>query len=867
MKGTKPTRSGATSSSEPQSEGCWSRSRYVLCVLVSVATLAVGTTVGSQLQGGGLSAVLALGSVTYAAAPPEEGGPPAAAAAVPAAAVVTAPLVTTTLAPAATLAPTTLVPTSTTTARPATTATLPSIFEHWASGSEWLPRIAAVQGDCVLEAEDVPLNPGGGFASKLQLVAAKAMKALKKGQAFRLVGHFAGYTAIKPCEQVLGATVYKKKGSYACFFKPERDCEEGQGKGEASDQEASKAARTRFQSLSKAEEAALYHALEAYLFRLNDDTIEQFRARQTRVGFDENRNLPLAGIHARRGDKVVDAYNRYYTSKEYAQAIFTWAKQASQCSGHDALCTVYVASDSAVVLGEIKGYLEPVSAGTCRFRVIGNDRSVTQTAMDTHQFDHVDEIQGMAGKVQLMKGEEAKEATIDILFDIFMLSRANFFVGTLTSQIGRIAAGLKNAVNYAPAAGSPPVALDYTNWRSVEGMGGGDGIPTPLAEKWVPQPKNDFSLDDASPAAAAALGTGADADAVAAIRAVQADCGRAVEDVDISTPAGAEFAELIRQAAWRATGALRKGKRVSFRGHFGGYSKSNVCKDTVGKDVFDSQGSFACYFLPESPCQADAQRFAAASASASAAAAGAAAAERLRSWAVEPEGAARLLGAVEAWMLRPTEETKAEFMKRDWIARIAEGPSPLIVVQIAGAKAAASSGVASRPAEEYAQAVRAWASSPAAADAPWGKGIARKCVVFVASDGDEALVAMRKLLEGKEAGPCHFTVTGLQGHWAHHHTKDGWPGKLHNQDGRWAALDILFDIDVLARADALLATASSPIARLAAGLRRARRGGEVVASSPALALDFQPQPAAGGGAGEDAPPFEHALWAAAPPQR
>eukprot|EP00932_Pfiesteria_piscicida_P022248 SRR837773.9006.p1 GENE.SRR837773.9006~~SRR837773.9006.p1 ORF type:complete len:497 (+),score=100.25 SRR837773.9006:107-1492(+) len=318
------------------------------------------------------------------------------------------------------------------------------------------------------------MSPGGGFASKFQLVAAKAMKALRAGKAFRLVGHFAGYTATRHCEEAVGSSLYKSKGSYTCFFEPERSCEDG-SRGEGDGQ--SKAALEKLAHLSREQEAEVYQALEAYLFRLNFDTVNEFEKRHALVGFDEAATDCLVGVHARRGDKVVDAYNRYYTSKEYAQTIFTWASQADRCKSSETTCTVYVASDSSVVMPEIKGYLEPVSAGACRFRVIGNERSVTQKAMDSHRFDKVDEIQGMAGKVQLLRGEEAKQATLDILFDIYMLSRSNFVVGTLTSQIGRIATGLKNAVKYAPAAGSPPVALDYSNWRAVEAWAAATGSP------------------------------------------------------------------------------------------------------------------------------------------------------------------------------------------------------------------------------------------------------------------------------------------------------------------------------------------------------------------------------------------------------
>lgn len=96
---------------------------------------------------------------------------------------------------------------------------------------------------------------------------------------------------------------------------------------------------------------------------------------------------------------------------------------ASRPRSHTAACQkaevdVYIASDSATVKGEVRAFLERTPAASCSFRVIGMDDSVSQQASDAHRFDRPGEIQGMAGKVGQMKGAEAKEATLDILFDL-----------------------------------------------------------------------------------------------------------------------------------------------------------------------------------------------------------------------------------------------------------------------------------------------------------------------------------------------------------------------------------------------------------------------------------------------------------------
>lgn len=704
------------------------------------------------------------------------------------------------------------------------------IWEHWGSGNEWMARVAAVQADCALETEDIRIHEGGGFASKFQLVAAKVMRALRSGKAVRLVGHMAGYTENEPCRAAVGKAVYSKRGSYSCFFRLERDCDAAAG-GAKAPREASAAALRQIREAGEGATTELYQAVEAYLFRPNAATLEEFRRREERVKLAGSEGGLLLGIHARRGDKVVDAYNRYYTSREYALTLATWAEQAKPCVEADTLCTVYVASDSAAVLGEIRRALEPLAAARCRFRVIGMEKSVTQQTSDSHKFDSWSEIQGMAGKVGLMKGEEAKEAAVDILFDIYMLSRADMFVGTLTSQIGRIAAGLKLAAGLRRARRSPPLALDFGNLASVRGMGAGLGIPSPEGEAWAPPPAIRAALYGSA---------GFPSEAVRLVHLVQSDCAREAEEVEI--PQSGDLAARILAAAARAAAVLRRGRTVQLRGHFGGYSDLDVCRSAVGEEVYKRRGTFTCFFLPERPCGLLQQSSVGPEAAAEVAAA------RVAAVALQELGEGELLHAVEAYLFRPSEETEAEFLKREWIAKFDGRPGPLLGVHVAGARAA---GGARRPALDYAKAVRAWAAALPARPGEPGTG---PCTVFVASDGDEALSALRAALDGKQEGRCSFFVTGLKEYWAHHHYAEGWPGKLKGADGRWASRDLLFDVHVLSRADALIATLASPTARLAAGLRSVLRGKEAAAAPP-VALDLAP------GLGLDEALQSHRLWA------
>lgn len=79
--------------------------------------------------------------------------------------------------------------------------------------------------------------------------------------------------------------------------------------------------------------------------------------------------VSLIGAHVRRGDKINDSYNRYYTSKEYAAAI---VEASGELGGAERQCVVFVASDSGAVLGEMQQLLNGTKSGRCTFRVVGS---------------------------------------------------------------------------------------------------------------------------------------------------------------------------------------------------------------------------------------------------------------------------------------------------------------------------------------------------------------------------------------------------------------------------------------------------------------------------------------------------------------
>ncbi|CAK0901347.1 unnamed protein product, partial [Prorocentrum cordatum] len=331
---------------------------------------------------------------------------------------------------------------------------------------ELVALIDAVQNDCSREAEAVQIGAGGGFASKFQLAAGKFAAALRRGRSARFVGHWAGYSEITSCKDLLGAQVFSEKGSYACFFMPETLCSANSSSNAA----VRAAAEDAVAKLKEAEAGRLFNAVEAFMFRPRPATTAEFQRLESAVGLfgGDHEDAVLIGIHERRGDKISDTYNRYYTSMEYAQVAFAAAgavasvRQADSAVPHrgERSCVVYVASDSSQALPDLQALLGGVVAGSCRLRVVGQRASVTQRTMDSHRFDHWGENQGMAGKVGRLTAAEARQATLEVLFDIYALSLADVLVGTLTSQIGRMAAGLRRL-----CPGGRALALDLSGAR------------------------------------------------------------------------------------------------------------------------------------------------------------------------------------------------------------------------------------------------------------------------------------------------------------------------------------------------------------------------------------------------------------------
>mmetsp|Transcript_4063 Transcript_4063/g.9645 ORF Transcript_4063/g.9645 Transcript_4063/m.9645 type:complete len:797 (+) Transcript_4063:44-2434(+) len=454
--------------------------------------------------------------------------------------------------------------------------------------NKWLRMISDIQSDCARRTNTFDLYGGdfAGFGAAILHIGLAMRKALLHGNRTRIKGHIGTYSRIEYCNKVLGETQYNYC-SFTCFFEPISSCLDGQSKVQQNVSQAAEEAIAYLKTLQNQTNSFematdLYQALNAYTYRMNPRTLAMVRERSMKVGFDETASHPLVALHIRRGDKIIDKYNRYHTIREYVRPLYSYAAKAAVCNSGSELVTmqVYVASDSLIAFPEVDRHLKHTQAGNCRFQVIGETGTLSQKKGSAH----VEMVRTML----TLNAEDRLEATLEIIFDIYMLSRATFFVGTFFSEPGRLARGIHRMVNYPNVVGPPPVALDYN--VAVAKMGAW------LPGGWVQHPAEDDSYDyapGALPPRPSILSWDFE-EVYQAILAVQGDCG--ADEIALPNPTveeGSTISSIIRKSARLASSHFRKGIRVSAAHIFDGYAKDG-CEELSGVQH--------CLFRKRSPC-------------------------------------------------------------------------------------------------------------------------------------------------------------------------------------------------------------------------------------------------------------------------
>ncbi|KAA8494866.1 Alpha-(1,6)-fucosyltransferase [Porphyridium purpureum] len=144
------------------------------------------------------------------------------------------------------------------------------------------------------------------------------------------------------------------------------------------------------------------------------------------VQADGSRLQGYMGVHIRRGDKYKDA--PYVPIAQYVNAIM-WA-----ANRYD-LRMVYVCSDDFAVINELKDMVRARTAAT----------SLRLAIVDTSQSSREGHEQRLSNNARSQNELVGVEMTAQLLLELSLLQRASFFVGTFSSNVGRLVVALRDA--------------------------------------------------------------------------------------------------------------------------------------------------------------------------------------------------------------------------------------------------------------------------------------------------------------------------------------------------------------------------------------------------------------------------------------
>uniref|UniRef100_A0AC35UFU2 Alpha-(1,6)-fucosyltransferase n=1 Tax=Rhabditophanes sp. KR3021 TaxID=114890 RepID=A0AC35UFU2_9BILA len=152
-----------------------------------------------------------------------------------------------------------------------------------------------------------------------------------------------------------------------------------------------------------------------YAMRPNKQFSDIFDNMLKGVPFGET---PIVGIHVRRTDKIGTEAN-FHPAKEYMSEVEEWFTRQELLQGQVLPRKVFVATDDASVIAEIRSNYE-------NYKVYG-DESIASHAKVSSRYE--------------------EESLHGIIKDIRFLSKCNYIVGTFSSQVSRIAYELMQLEN------------------------------------------------------------------------------------------------------------------------------------------------------------------------------------------------------------------------------------------------------------------------------------------------------------------------------------------------------------------------------------------------------------------------------------
>ena len=363
--------------------------------------------------------------------------------------------------------------------------------------SEMLEFLHEMQnpGNCTgLEYVVSDMGTGGGFAAHFQLAASQWMRAAKLvnfEKPVLIMGRIWRYSEGKEC---------KRDGyDWTCFFQPMSLCQKELLK-------TGKQVGVNVDSIGldnklipeKFQEKGLWRwwgAIQAYMFYRVKPPVLQYVARKAQLAhfpyltrFNESslgniheyflpsESGPLAGLHVRHGDKNTDGFKHHSLSAELGHV-----SKSSEClkdtdssgagegnrGGNDDYKRCII-SDSTGVFAPIPVF------------VASDDPMVVETAQAKGFYTlqaRVSQQTGSAGMFSSLGGhpELGYNASLEIIADIYMLSRCTTLVGIASSQIFRMAVDLSKATGQLRHV----VAMDYDQLPRMHALSNKYHLPTP----------------------------------------------------------------------------------------------------------------------------------------------------------------------------------------------------------------------------------------------------------------------------------------------------------------------------------------------------------------------------------------------------
>lgn len=277
----------------------------------------------------------------------------------------------------------------------------------------------------------VNIGCGGGFAAHFQLAAGdwiRAAASYNYSVPVLIVGRIYGYTEGFECSH--------DKFDWTCLFQPMSSCQNemlNSGKLVQSKNVQEESNLIPHEFLHKG--LAFWYGIVQYRMfrfqeRISQYIMNQARMMNSNIGFPFE--LPIAGIHVRHGDKKSDGFKEHEFESElnkvkespdcYLVNDMCYIKPINQELPKDEL-PIFVASDDPIVL----------HVAASRGHLIDTSGISQQT--------------GTIGMVNHLKKNPEKgfNASLEIIADIFFLSRCSTLIGIAASQIFRMSVGISNA--------------------------------------------------------------------------------------------------------------------------------------------------------------------------------------------------------------------------------------------------------------------------------------------------------------------------------------------------------------------------------------------------------------------------------------